>query len=145
MAPAQTAKPLSSFTSPPVQDIFSLLDNSQNQTSLPKTSLPLEMANPSVSKGMGSGGPSVSAPSMAQPSGGGFDDLWTSSLAGVGGSSGQTAGANSKKSMLDLDREKTMNSLWNAPTASPTYVSSPIGATARPSASTKNVFDDLLG
>jgi len=47
--------------------------------------------------------------------------------------------------MLDLDREKTMNSLWNAPGSSPAYGSNPIGSGARPGAPTQNAFDDLLG
>jgi hypothetical protein len=74
--------------------------------------------------------------------------LWTTSLAGVGGqSSSYGPGAdNSKKSMLDLEREKTMTTLWNATSAKPTassFTAMPAGT--KPLNKTQNIFDDLLG
>lgn len=142
---AQPVKPSPSLSSAPAQDVFSLLNAPRSQNNHQKTPSPAIPANPTLSKGMGQGASSSSGPSVPQPSGGGFDDLWTTSLAGVGGSTGQISGSNSKKSMLDLDREKTMNSLWNAPASSPAYGSTPTGSGARTGGSTKNAFDDLLG
>ena len=145
MPSAQPVKASPSFGSAPAHDIFSLLNAPQSQYNHQKTPSPVMSANPALSKFKGQGASSSSGPSIPQPSGGGFDDLWTTSLAGVGGSTGQISGSNSKKSMLDLDREKTMNSLWNAPGSSPAYGSTPTGSGAKAGASTKNAFDDLLG
>jgi hypothetical protein len=107
------------------QDVFNLLDN-----------LPPAQAAPRASPAK----PVVYSPVSAIPkpaanvvqSKGGFDDLWSLSLAGAGGISSPNGSSNTnKKSMLDLDREKTMNSLW--------------GASPATKASSKSAFDDLLG
>jgi hypothetical protein len=89
--------------------------------------------------------PIASASGANGSSKGGFDDLWTTSLASVGGQNNNASqGNNVKKSMLDLDREKTMNSLWNAPSAK-LGSASPGQVTNSNAGSSKSVFDDLLG
>lgn len=91
--------------------------------------------------------PPTAAPSASKPASaaGGFDDLWGSSLASLGG--GRPASqnsANTKKSMLDLDREKTMGSLWAAPGGG----SKPAGGASSSSTAqnkANDTFGDLLG
>lgn len=98
---------------------------------------------------------SAAAP-KPKPSGGGFDDLWTTSLGSIGGV-GVSPGATSKnKSIQELEREKTMASLWGATTSpSPsTLTNAPRGpalptmgsaaGSSKPTSST-TTFDDLLG
>lgn len=104
------------------------------------------MSSPPVRSSAASAPPAANRAVNTTASGpnGGFDDLWTTSLAGVGGQALNASSGNStKKSMLDLDREKTMNSLWNAPGS---RTSAPSAGQTKPSHSAGNhAFDDLLG
>lgn len=126
-------------------NLFDLLDSQP----LSKPSVGASLMSPPVRATTTSAPPASNRP-VAPPNGGsdgfkgGFDDLWTTSLAGVGGQQNNNNNSNSaKKSMLDLDREKTMNSLWNAPSAKPANTP---GQVAHSNAgSSKSVFDDLLG
>lgn len=86
------------------------------------------MAGTSASK------PAVTTTSSSGGGLGGFDDLWNTSLSSAGGSKPAASG---KKTIAEMEREKTMASLWGAPANN---ASSP--AQQKPSS---GGFEDLLG
>ena len=139
-APPRTAPTPSAGAS---QNVFDLLNSQPSSKPLPTFTNPSPVR---ASAGF------ASHPAAKTPSGtggsanGGFDDLWSSSLAGIGGQAAThtSLGNQSKKSMLDLDREKTMNSLWNAPSAKSTAPSGNQGLSSN-AGSSRTAFDDLLG
>jgi len=113
------------------------------QPSQPAPSMPAMTARPSYSS-YTSPPPAASSTTSAlslKPTGGSstFDDLFTTSLTSMGGSTSKAKGAG-VKSMGDMEKEKAMNKLWG-PTAGAGGQQRSSGAQQKPA---NGGFDDLL-
>lgn len=131
---SQQAQQRAPILSNPVQNYSYGQPLSPNYT---KPSQPAMTARPSYTSGNSTTNPVVAKPSASS----GFDDLWNTSISGVGGAKNGNAaggGGGGKKTMADLEREKAQNGLWGGGSGS----GSGSGAQQKPPGG--GAFDDLL-